>query len=63
MTQPQLLSLRALGQICDPIRSNQKYNLGSMKLSAGGATPIGLTATIDTADRAISMWFKHKNVI
>jgi uncharacterized repeat protein (TIGR01451 family) len=39
-------------KICDPIRSTQKYNPGSMKLSAGGATPIGLTDAVDAATGA-----------
>jgi uncharacterized repeat protein (TIGR01451 family) len=39
-------------KICDPIRSTQKYNPGSMKLSAGGATPIGLTDVVDAANGA-----------
>ena len=40
-------------KICDPIRGRQTYNAGSMQLQPGGAgTPIPLTDTVDSADRA-----------
>lgn len=39
-------------KICDPIRGNQTYTAGSMSLSAGGATAIGLTDAVDGATGA-----------
>lgn len=39
-------------KICDPIRGKQNYTAGSMQLSAGGATAIGLTDAVDTATGA-----------
>jgi GEVED domain len=39
-------------KICDPIRGKQTYTPGSMQLSAGGATAIGLTDAVDTATGA-----------